>query len=774
MATHNIPEFVDSPPSTPVAPAPAATDEDMLNRMTYNDMILYGYIDQDGLGPIRPLLDMIQQILVNKGEMERGDDVMDWTPDNLVTRMFELFFVSEPDMYAKLLTVLQPFQYEGGFTRIKDAFSQTLIEVMPLLEEIFVTVRARSNPVQVYAINLDGSATSVARSQPQPARVPSPRVPSQLRSQLPDSGELYAVPSSPRTPLRPVPLILLPLSDDEYNAQHEDLDHMASESISRSQEAAQSEAQSDAQSEAQSEAQSAAQTQGAAQPISLIGVNYFVVLHGQEVSSDQFAYKMEHPIGKRISYAVPYGLCPRTETVPGVGGWIGVQQIIEAETFFPSQYVKFISGTAEGLGDRCKYDEAEKSVIIHPHLFALNPSDPSDDLAKYMGIWRFDFWSNQTFTKVHLIDWDTMNTMYNLSKQYATYMFLFNFILKNLKNIKREHHSFNDEENASIMLYCCRKLSHSIQMPMLELKPLESGGYYTLPTGANIVESLSNAVPFVKIFPNSSINPAINPMLTRELHVTTQGCLYNLLTYYGIFNELQGNIMTSMQSEGVTTRQFINLMNKHDQINMLPPHNYAVTRLPPNNAFMYLLTQVFKSIEDVSRQHQKDYQARDQNTYALFIKLYPLNYIPRTTEHSEIGHWVSISYSQMDGWRYIDPQALSYFSREQQQFMPVTHFSLTETTLPEAFRRINTGVEMIDIIYVESHDHYLCSNVTCRIGFSNLKMQIQGRTLKGGKTKKLRLKSKSRPKSKSKYNKTRPNKHKANKRKRNKTQRKRK
>jgi hypothetical protein len=338
-------------------------------------------------------------------------------------------------------------------------------------------------------------------------------------------------------------------------------------------------------------------------------------------------------------------------------------------------------------------------------------------------------------------------------------MFLFNHILKDLKNVKHVHPQFNDEE-ANVMFYCCRQPgAYEADIPMLEHVQARGLDYYKLPTGATVLTSYvtGNAVPFMKRIDTARINERMNPMLAHELHVTTQGCLYNLLTYYGIFTAEEGDIMTAMQATGVTSRQFVNLMHKHDQLLGVPQHRYLVVREPiqiAGGATEYL-RQFMVALDGLKSQGYSD-----SYTYALFLKLYPLNYKPGTNVHSEVGHWVSISLSQIHGWRFIDPQALSV--SPQGITVPVTHFPIsTEQAFIEVFRRISTGFEAIDFIFVEPCEPGKsgnCSNITCFHSLfdkAHIQTRVTARQLQGGKNaRKTRSKSKSRPKY---NNKSRPN-----------------
>ena len=103
---------------------------------------------------IKPLLDMIKIILVARGRLRERDNVLDLSPIRLATQISEVFF-RNPEMYSKMLIVLQPLEldYNDDSIKINDSFSQTLIEVMPLLQEKFIAISARTVPVVSFSVD---------------------------------------------------------------------------------------------------------------------------------------------------------------------------------------------------------------------------------------------------------------------------------------------------------------------------------------------------------------------------------------------------------------------------------------------------------------------------------------------------------------------------------------------------------------------------------------------------------------------------------------------
>jgi hypothetical protein len=338
-------------------------------------------------------------------------------------------------------------------------------------------------------------------------------------------------------------------------------------------------------------------------------------------------------------------------------------------------------------------------------------------------------------------------------------MFLFNFILKDLKTIKNTV----KQVNANIMFFCCReRSSENHPIPILDIVTVDGMvPFYKLPTDATVVQYKGvNGIMFMKIIP--FVNEGMNPMLFFQggVHITTQGCLYNLLTYYNILTEKDGNILTAMQSEGVTARQFINIMDKHGKVIGDAPHTYMVERLLIQFGVAHL-RNVILTIETMVRARPDT----DTLTYAIFVKLYPLNYKPRTQEYSEIGHWVSFSFSKEHGCRFVDPQTLSLNS-PQGMTVSKTHEQLNSLEkLTHLLNYFVSNYQAIDFIYVTpcGIQH---SIATCAIPASA--SPIDARVLQGGKAKKN--KSKKHNKSKPKYRKSKKhNKSRTNKPNRNKT-----
>ena len=484
--------------------------------------------------------------------------------------------------------------------------------------------------------------------------------------------------------------------------------------------------------------------------IQLINVSYFIIIHGSTISEHRIAYKIDSTIGKNIKYAVNRGQCPNYEPIQGVS--IGANQLL-------TEYagIKYVLGQQ---GEKCDYHEGSGSVILQPLSFSIHPTHV--ELPEYknsIGIWRYDHWSNDTYTQVCLINWNALQTMYGLDQRFCTYMFLFNFILKDLKTIKNTVR----EVNANIMFFCCREQSsENHPIPILDTVTVDGMvPFYKLPTDATVFQTTgANGIMFMKIIP--FVNERMNPMLFFQggVHITIQGCLYNLLTYYNILTEKDGNILTSMQSEGVTARQFINIMDQHGKLIGEKPHTYMVERLLIKIGVDRLLNVII-TIENMVRARPDP----DTLTYAIFVKLYPLNYKPRTQEYSEIGHWVSFSFSKEHGCRFVDPQTLSLNS-PQGMTVSKTHEQLDSLEkLTHLLKYFFSNYQAIDFIYVNpcGKQH---SIATCAIPDSA--SPIDARVLQGGKAKKN--KSKKHNKSKPKYRKSKKhNKSRTNKPNRNKT-----
>ena len=744
---------------------PPPSFEDMLTGMQYKDMLDHRHITPADFSIIQPMLEIIMRILQDKTIL-RYEPLLDMRPRVLAFTLCENFFRNDQTMYTKLLIVLQPFQRNDSEVgedhdkiKINDLFPLTFEEIMPLLNAKYLEIMANRVPVQIYEQSSDGSA-SVVRSDDSAVREwqPSTSVAQSSVSSVAQSSvarlfedvedqvdvEHLDVLRNTEVPR----LVSAASSSDSDETENMDMDEPET-SISRSTE----------------EARRSAEMRSLPPPI-LVGVSYLILIHGGSLNGDKIAYKMDHSIRHRISYVAVDQVSPTVETIPG--HWIGARDLLESTNPISSEFLHFIRDSNPNPNLHCESDES--SVLLQPLVFKLNAEfDRRVKLNELIGIWRFDFWSNQQFSKVCLINWDALLLTHHLDKAVSTYMFLFGIIFKDLKSIKQVHPAFDDSRHANIRLFCCRTrvanrvlASEPFLTPNILDRAHEFSGqhvdYLRLPTGAHICVGPTNSLPFMTAIPNASLNEAMRPMLTFEVHVTSQGCLYNLLSYYGIITETDGNILTAMQSEGVTVLQFINLMNKHDILLGRRPHKYMVVRELFNRAIV-ALTHFLGIIEFQSRALLEE----DLYTYAVFIKLYPLNYKPNTSEHSEIGHWVSISYSRAHGWRFVDPQFLSCSTTGELRTVPRTHVA---SSLEHVLSMIQPVYQAIDFILIEpcsSREPPHCLNPLCSDVFKKyIGVGATSRDLRGGKTRKLRLKSKSRRKPKphnktrTRFNKSRP------------------
>ena len=449
-----------------------------------------------------------------------------------------------------------------------------------------------------------------------------------------------------------------------------------------------------------------------------LGVSYLVVIHGQALHGGKFAYKI-NPELRNVSYVVKIGQCPHTYPEPGLG--IPGSVALTCDHHFASHDMAMGTILATNTaGETCEYYDDIQSIALQPLIFSIEPLiEEGDDRRRSIGLWRFDHWNNSMVTRTPIITWDQLVQIYRLDTGFCTYMFLFNLISKNLKDIKSSESHPGHQFSVNTVFHCCRTGFNDMpQIPLLELvsRPVRGSIFrreedvYLPPPAATIVSGISSSHDVQMFVRHVTIqHVTMSPLLHRPggLHVSTQGCLFNLLSYYGIIDGRSANIMTAMQSEGVTVRQFINLMQRHHPLDTRQ-YAYAVERLPVLDGLIKLMQNMVE-MQAMYRTNSKDF------SYALFIKLYTLNYKPGTEELSEIGHWVSFSIDGPEAgaaiagsgnipWRFVDPQGLSISHN------PVTGYQTTtpmaaellddEAKIYARMNRLAQSYQAVDLIYV--------------------------------------------------------------------------
>ena len=203
------------------------------------------------------------------------------------------------------------------------------------------------------------------------------------------------------------------------------------------------------------------------------------------------------------------------------------------------------------------------------------------------------------------------------------------------------------------------------------------------------------------------------------LHFVLQGCFYNLMVYLGITSYVGGEVMTSIQNEGITSRMYLNfvdLMNKTNSFRGLrpfaPTSQFVVERLPivliiqpaiqpapvdPNNGISKLLHAMLaisqKFITTMS-------PGVIPPAHAILVKLMHRRRDEDLVNTEELGHWVAFTIDPTDiiqahaqnaqfvPWRFVDPQGLSIQTEQQ------PNGSLLSYTVPMSFKPLRTLDEM--------------------------------------------------------------------------------
>jgi hypothetical protein len=312
---------------------------------------------------------------------------------------------------------------------------------------------------------------------------------------------------------------------------------------------------------------------------------------------------------------------------------------------------------------------------------------------------------------------------YKLDRSYGTYMHLFGIVREKLRIIRQTH---TNPFTVNTLFHSCRTGVQTASLPQL-VEVVERHDIaqstavpamlYQYPTGA-VVRTAAEArqispTAVVEMF---AIQIATQPdnMVplghrgTGGLHFTRQGCFYNMLVYLGIINHSQGDIMTSIQNRGITSRMFLNFMNKIRPI--AGHHAYMVEHLPITHIHPSIqldvangLSKLLHTMIALSHHYQVTGLA---SAHAIIVKLY--------FPGSDQGHWITFTLDRNDinaaaaggrqwsrdptdaisligatPWRYVDPQALSI------QRNPMTHVA---ETVPMAFQRLNSLDEMCTLL----------------------------------------------------------------------------
>ena len=369
-------------------------------------------------------------------------------------------------------------------------------------------------------------------------------------------------------------------------------------------------------------------------------------------------------------------------------------------------------------------DQGDCWVALQPMLFSFeSPEHEPPAIQAQGGIWTFYFMSDGTIQRNRCMGYNEMVQLHKLDRSYGTYMHVFSIVREKLRAIREIH---TNPFTVNTLFHCCR-VGHQLSvLPQLleevirhDIAQAAAVTYrlYKYPTGAVVCTAVEacqrHPTLVVEMFaiqiatqPNNMVPLGHRP---GGLYFTRQGCFYNMLVYLGIINHAEGDLMTSIQNRGITSRMFLNFMNKIRPI--YGHYTYMVERLPitPIQPSIQLdvtngLSKLLHTMIELSHHYQLN--PRLTSAHAIIVKLY----FPMT----ELGHWVTFTLDRSDinaaagyrrhwsqnrddvvslisatPWRYVDPQALSI------QRDPVTRVA---QTVPMAFQMLNSLDEMCTLL----------------------------------------------------------------------------
>ena len=472
--------------------------------------------------------------------------------------------------------------------------------------------------------------------------------------------------------------------------------------------------------------------------------SYGVLIHGLLLATEWVEYPIE-PILSRVLSHVTYTADCAHQPAPNYKrviplGWSAIVQhgsefVRDAD---PNPYANVIFGQ---VGEPCP--KGDGWVGLNPMLFTC---DAPEELASVptrgvvepeIGIWAFDSVDGIINGKRNVIDISQLKRLYNTDRSYGTYRLLFDLIKKDL-----EANPIQPECQINIVFHVCRTGTPHNLTDITNKFVISDGNdttfkgrarpLYKYPNGAQIVHvgQVPNYVMEMIGFnvPNQlvSMRPLGSRDVQRGLHFVLQGCFYNLMVYLGITSQNGGEVLTSIQNEGITSRMFLNfvdLMNKQRSVQFLRQFDpvtspFIVERLPIypiqqaeidfNNGISKLL-HVMLAISEKFITIMT--HGGHPPAHAILVKLLHRRREGEDRVHAdELGHWVAFTIDPTDiiqahaqnaqfvPWRFVDPQGLSIHTEQQPDG------SFLSYTVPMSFKRLQTlGISLNEFCTKFSH-----------------------------------------------------------------------
>jgi hypothetical protein len=486
--------------------------------------------------------------------------------------------------------------------------------------------------------------------------------------------------------------------------------------------------------------------------------SYAVLIHGHLLATDWFEYPIE-PTLCNVSYTAEF-VC---QTAPAVKreiqlGRVGTMKLTGSEFIReqdPNPHKDIIFGKT---GEPCP--RGNRWVGLNPMLFSCDaPEEQTWDrllVEPEIGIWAFDAVDDTITGKRNVIDISLLKHLYNTDRSYGTYRLLFDLIKKDL-----EANPIPPECETNIVYHVCRtgRADHLAEMinkfvilDVHDISPAKGNmrSLYKYPNGAQIgrvADLPSNYVMEMigfNVTPNVGMHPLGSRHVRHGLHFVLQGCFYNLMVYLGITTPNGGEILTSIQNEGITSRMFLNfvdLMNKNGSFPGLRQFHPATSsfvlerlsivainpdiELVPTNGISKLLHVMLQ----ISIKYRECMDRGERPpVHALLVKLFHKRRAEELVHTEEVGHWVAFTIHPEDldealvreseigrsssttpvqfiisraPWRYVDPQSLSM------QTVTLAGGAKYSYTVPMSFKKLQTLDEVCSTLneFVEKFSH---------------------------------------------------------------------
>jgi|LakMenEpi03Aug12_release.lakeMendotaPanAssembly.Ray.scaffolds.fasta_scaffold104695_2 hypothetical protein len=529
--------------------------------------------------------------------------------------------------------------------------------------------------------------------------------------------------------------------------------------------------------------------------------SYAVVMHGDMLSTAWVKYPIESNLGK-VSYTADCvgQSAPSVQQQIPLGGLGSI--VLRGSEFIredPNRHRDIIFGRT---GEPCP--RGQGWVGLNPMIFTCDAAeelavDPMRALLEpEIGIWAFDADDDVIVGRRNVIDISQLKRLYNTDRSYGTYRLLFKLIYEDL-----EANPIQSACEINIVYHVCRTGSQQYDLADIVDKFVTYDGddfghmgrarpLYKYPNEARIVRVADLPPNYVMEMigfnvPNQAVGmlPLGSRHVRHGLHFVLQGCFYNLMVYLGIISHRGGEILTSIQNEGITSKMFLNfvgLMNeRRNGFTGLRPFDpstssFVVERLPidliqhaalvPTNGISKLL-HVMIEISKIYQANMAQGRTPPPPPHAILVKLFHRRHREELVHEEQLGHWVAFVIDPNDfaqgvfpPWRFVDPQGLSIHTEHPPVGTPFSY------TVPMSFKNLRSLDEMCLTLneFVGKFSHIDLFYIALPPGqpphsFTLPPDQVTNSVMpKGGKTKKRlnkrlkKSKSKSKTKSKSKSN----------------------